>query len=87
MLEIKTNEVVDAAKILVVGVGGGGNNAVNRMVEEELDESKTILKELSSSIEKIESFFKDEKVCLIEGFSSLFFFSLIFSLSTLLISK
>ena len=34
MLEIKTNEVVDAAKILVVGVGGGGNNAVNRMVEE-----------------------------------------------------
>lgn len=34
MLEIKTNEVVDAAKILVVGVGGGGNNAVNRMVDE-----------------------------------------------------
>ena len=34
MLEIKTNEIVDAAKILVVGVGGGGNNAVNRMVEE-----------------------------------------------------
>jgi len=34
LLEIKTNEIVDAAKILVVGVGGGGNNAVNRMVEE-----------------------------------------------------
>lgn len=34
MLEIKTNEVEAAAKILVVGVGGGGNNAVNRMVEE-----------------------------------------------------
>lgn len=34
MLEIKTNEVEAAAKILVVGVGGGGNNAVNRMIEE-----------------------------------------------------
>ncbi len=34
MLEIKSNEVEAAAKILVVGVGGGGNNAVNRMVEE-----------------------------------------------------
>ena len=32
MLEIKTNESEAAAKIIVVGVGGGGNNAVNRMV-------------------------------------------------------
>lgn len=34
MLEIKTNEADVAAKILVIGVGGGGNNAVNRMIEE-----------------------------------------------------
>ena len=34
MLEIKTNESDSAAKIIVVGVGGAGNNAVNRMVEE-----------------------------------------------------
>lgn len=34
MLEIKTNEAELAAKILVIGVGGGGNNAVNRMIEE-----------------------------------------------------
>ncbi|MFG6394459.1 MAG: cell division protein FtsZ [Lachnospiraceae bacterium] len=34
LLEIKTNEADLAAKILVIGVGGGGNNAVNRMIEE-----------------------------------------------------
>ena len=32
MLEIMTNECEAAAKILVVGCGGGGNNAVNRMI-------------------------------------------------------
>ena len=32
MLEIKTNESEAAAKIIVIGVGGGGNNAVNRMI-------------------------------------------------------
>ena len=36
MLEIKNNEVEPAARILVVGVGGAGNNAVNRMVEENI---------------------------------------------------
>ena len=36
MLEIKNNEVDAAAKILVIGVGGAGNNAVNRMVEERI---------------------------------------------------
>ena len=36
MLEIKNNEVDAAAKILVVGVGGAGNNAVNRMVEDRI---------------------------------------------------
>ncbi|MFT3984845.1 MAG: cell division protein FtsZ [Lachnospiraceae bacterium] len=36
MLEIKNNDVDAAAKILVVGVGGAGNNAVNRMVEERI---------------------------------------------------
>lgn len=36
MLEIKTNETDAAAKILVIGVGGAGNNAVNRMIEENI---------------------------------------------------
>ena len=34
MLEIKPNETTGAAKIVVIGVGGGGNNAVNRMIDE-----------------------------------------------------
>ena len=34
MLEIMSNEMESAAKIIVVGVGGAGNNAVNRMVED-----------------------------------------------------
>lgn len=37
MLEIKTNDAESAAKIIVVGVGGAGNNAVNRMVDENID--------------------------------------------------
>lgn len=36
MLEIISNEVDAAAKILVIGVGGAGNNAVNRMVEDRI---------------------------------------------------
>lgn len=36
MLEIKPNENEAAAKILVIGVGGAGNNAVNRMVDESI---------------------------------------------------
>ncbi|MGN0204137.1 MAG: cell division protein FtsZ [Coprococcus sp.] len=36
MLEIKPNENEAAAKILVIGVGGAGNNAVNRMVDENI---------------------------------------------------
>ena len=32
LLEIKTNESEAAARIIVIGVGGGGNNAVNRMI-------------------------------------------------------
>ncbi|HAV90903.1 MAG TPA: cell division protein FtsZ, partial [Eubacterium sp.] len=36
MLEIKTNEADIAAKIIVVGVGGAGNNAVNRMIDENI---------------------------------------------------
>jgi len=36
-LEIKTNDAESAAKIIVVGVGGAGNNAVNRMVDEKID--------------------------------------------------
>ena len=37
MLEIKTNDAESAAKIIVVGVGGAGNNAVNRMIDERID--------------------------------------------------
>ena len=36
MLEIKMNESEGSAKIVVVGVGGAGNNAVNRMVDEDI---------------------------------------------------
>lgn len=36
MLEIKTNDAESAAKIIVIGVGGAGNNAVNRMVDENI---------------------------------------------------
>lgn len=36
MLEVRTSEQESAAKIIVVGVGGAGNNAVNRMVEENI---------------------------------------------------
>lgn len=38
MLEIKSNEEEKMpAKILVIGVGGAGNNAVNRMIEEHIE--------------------------------------------------
>ena len=36
MLEIKSNEAENACKIIVIGVGGAGNNAVNRMVDENI---------------------------------------------------
>ena len=36
MLEIKSNDAETAAKIIVAGVGGAGNNAVNRMIEENI---------------------------------------------------
>ncbi|MCR5054702.1 MAG: cell division protein FtsZ [Lachnospiraceae bacterium] len=37
MLEIMTNESDSSAKIIVIGVGGAGNNAVNRMIEENIE--------------------------------------------------
>ena len=37
MLEIKTPEAYSTAKIIVIGVGGAGNNAVNRMVDEAVE--------------------------------------------------
>lgn len=37
MIEINSNETEAGAKIIVVGVGGAGNNAVNRMVDEGID--------------------------------------------------
>ena len=36
MLEIRSNDSDSGARILVVGVGGAGNNAVNRMVDENI---------------------------------------------------
>ncbi len=36
MLEIKINEAENTARIIVVGVGGAGNNAVNRMIDENI---------------------------------------------------
>ena len=36
MLEIISNEADSTAKIIVIGVGGAGNNAVNRMVDEDI---------------------------------------------------
>ncbi len=36
MLEVMTNQQGAEAKIIVVGVGGAGNNAVNRMVDENI---------------------------------------------------
>lgn len=36
MLEIKINDTENSARIVVIGVGGAGNNAVNRMIEENI---------------------------------------------------
>ena len=36
LLEIRTSDAESGAKILVVGVGGAGNNAVNRMIDESI---------------------------------------------------
>lgn len=37
MLELNVNNSGNVAKIVVVGVGGGGNNAINRMIDEQLN--------------------------------------------------
>ena len=37
MLEIKSNDEKTPARILVIGVGGAGNNAVNRMIDENVE--------------------------------------------------
>ena len=42
MLEINTNDVEPVAKIKVVGVGGAGNNAVNRMVDANVSSAELI---------------------------------------------
>ena len=36
MLEIKINDAENSARIVVIGVGGAGNNAVNRMIDENI---------------------------------------------------
>ena len=37
MLEITDIQAESNAKIIVLGVGGAGNNAVNRMIEESIE--------------------------------------------------
>lgn len=37
MIEINRSDAESAARIIVVGVGGAGNNAVNRMIDEKID--------------------------------------------------
>jgi len=37
LLEIKSNDEKTPARILVIGVGGAGNNAVNRMIDENVE--------------------------------------------------
>ena len=36
VIEVREDNTESAAKIIVIGVGGGGNNAVNRMVDEDV---------------------------------------------------
>ena len=36
MVELMMDEERTNAKIIVIGVGGGGNNAVNRMIDENI---------------------------------------------------
>ena len=36
LLEIAVSESDAGARIIVIGVGGGGNNAVNRMIDENI---------------------------------------------------
>ena len=36
MLEIKSERLIDGPKIMVIGVGGGGNNALDRMIDSNL---------------------------------------------------
>ena len=36
MIEFRTNETEAAARIIVIGAGGAGNNAVNRMIEDDV---------------------------------------------------
>ena len=42
MENVENDNVTSFAKILVVGVGGGGNNAVNRMIEAGVDSAKFV---------------------------------------------
>lgn len=41
-IELATEEVMNGARIKVVGVGGGGNNAVDRMIEAGVDKAEFI---------------------------------------------
>ena len=48
LLEIRTTEADASAKIIVIGVGGAGNNAVNRMIEEDIP-CENILMQVNAS--------------------------------------
>lgn len=41
-IELATDEVLNGARIKVIGVGGGGNNAVDRMIEAGVDKAEFI---------------------------------------------
>ena len=47
MLEIIENESNLSAKIIVIGVGGAGNNAVNRMIDESISGVEFIARHFS----------------------------------------
>ena len=49
------NMDMNNASIKVVGVGGGGNNAVNRMIEENVRGVEFIVANTDTSFEKLKS--------------------------------
>jgi cell division protein FtsZ len=41
-MELATEEPINGARIKVIGVGGGGNNAVDRMIEAGVDKAEFV---------------------------------------------
>ena len=50
LLEIKSNDEKNPARILVIGVGGAGNNAVNRMIDENVEGVELIARNTDKQI-------------------------------------